>query len=881
MDRSLDLLVVDNDSEYAELIAANLQQEDDRFDVTAIKSAEDGFEQLSKQNFDAIISDYEMPEMNGIEFLEAVREHNTNIPFILFTQKGIEEVASDAIAAGMTDYFQKQGKTENYALLANRVSNAIEAARGYKREDQELQRTWNRLDRLTETIKNGLFVVTADYQDVLFVNEAAADIYGVTESRLNDEPPAWLDHVHPADRATLEESIERQREGTVKWPATQEFRIQHPSQGLRWVLAMVQPITDGSGEITEIAGVVTDITEQKQREKTTRETNIVLETIIESMPFGILVEDSDREVLAINEQLGDILGAPLNPDELRGRDCKAAAAELKNLFADPARFISILSERMAERELVRNEVIELADGRVLERDYVPYTLPDGEANLWLYQDITARKQRERELSNRIEAMDASIDGMAIVDDNDEFVYVNEAHAEVYGYNSGEAFIGETWKMCYKEATLGRFEEEIIPSLNSQGSWRGEATGRDKDGNTFPQELSLTLTDGDEIICVVRDISDRKEYQDTLEQLHGATRELMTASATEEVVTLASETATQILGQPRNRIHLYDAKAGKLVPAAWTADIEELLENDPSSLPVETGAAGRAYQTGEPQRWTTSYEGDESGSAGTPFETEYIVPLGDHGVFVLSSPEPSAFSPSDKALAEVFSANITAALDRVERQEQLQHERDRLDDFAGMLSHDIRNPLNVAMGRLEVVQAEYESEQFAVIERAHSRIETLIEDVLALARQGKQVDAPVPVELPTIVDNCWRNVETTEATLVNKVDSRIQADPERLTQLIENLLRNAIDHGGDDVTITIGDLHTKNGFYVADDGPGVAEDERERVFEAGYSTADDGTGLGLNIVRQIVEAHGWHASISESEGGGVRVEVSGVIEVSAD
>ena len=100
-----------------------------------------------------------------------------------------------------------------------------------------------------------------------------------------------------------------------------------------------------------------------------------------------------------------------------------------------------------------------------------------------------------------------------------------------------------------------------------------------------------------------------------------------------------------------------------------------------------------------------------------------------------------------------------------------------------------------------------------------------------------------------------------------------ADPDRLVQVFENLLQNSVDHGGEGVTVRVGSL--ENGFYVEDDGPGVPEADRERMFEHGYTTRQDGMGYGLSIVRSIVDAHGWSIAVTESEDGGARFELTGV------
>jgi len=153
------------------------------------------------------------------------------------------------------------------------------------------------------------------------------------------------------------------------------------------------------------------------------------------------------------------------------------------------------------------------------------------------------------------------------------------------------------------------------------------------------------------------------------------------------------------------------------------------------------------------------------------------------------------------------------------------------------------------------------------------MEAIIDDVLAVARQGKTVDETERLSLPSLAEDAWMNVDAPEATLTVATDRVVDGDPRRLLQVFENLFRNALDHGRPDVTITVGDI--ENGFYVEDDGPGIPEDKRDQVLEKGYTTANDGTGLGLSIVQSAVEAHGWVLSIADGSDGGARFEITGL------
>jgi signal transduction histidine kinase len=153
------------------------------------------------------------------------------------------------------------------------------------------------------------------------------------------------------------------------------------------------------------------------------------------------------------------------------------------------------------------------------------------------------------------------------------------------------------------------------------------------------------------------------------------------------------------------------------------------------------------------------------------------------------------------------------------------------------------------------------------------METLIDDILTLARLGEPVGDIDSVRLDSLVTSCWANVSTGNATIEVDVDRSIRADGSRLRQLLENIIRNAVEHGGTDVTVRIGELD--GGFYVEDDGPGIPPEDRDQIFEAGYSTSREGTGFGLSIAQEIIEAHGWTVTVTEGADDGARFEIRGV------
>jgi PAS domain S-box-containing protein len=210
-------------------------------------------------------------------------------------------------------------------------------------------------------------------------------------------------------------------------------------------------------------------------------------------------------------------------------------------------------------------------------------------------------------------------------------------------------------------------------------------------------------------------------------------------------------------------------------------------------------------------------------------------------------------------------------ERYERERRLRQEKERFEKFAGVVSHDLRNPLNVANGRMELAREDCDSEHLEEVAEALDRMGSLIDDLLELASGGDQEREWI--DLAAFGRDCWRSVEAAGVSTSFETDQTVWADRSRLKQLFENLMRNAVEHGSDDGTITVGAL--EDGFYVADDGPGIPPSERDRVFELGYSSSDGGTGFGLAIVEQIATEHGWEIRVTDGENGGARFEITGV------
>ena len=466
-DDAVSVLHVDDDPDLSALLTAGLERASDRLTVSAERSVDAGLARLREDDIDCVVSDYRMPDRDGIDFLRAVREREPSLPFIVFAETGSEAVASEAISAGVTDYVIRETTDSRYELLARKVESAVDSRRARESAD----RTNRRLRELSDVADDVLWMFSADWSELLFINDAYERLFGQSTEALAAEPASFLDRIHPDDVDRVRAAMERASAGDSQ---SVEYRVRQSASVEVWVESQCEPVVDDDGTVRRMTG--------------------------------------------------------------------------------------------------------------------------------FSRDITDRKVRERELAN-----------------------ANE----------------------------------------------------------------------------------------------------------------------------------------------------------------------------------------------------------------------------------------------------------QLDEFAATAAHDLRNPVNIADGHVALASEDCDSEHLDVAARALGRMDELLTDLLTLARTGERIGDTQRVDLAEVVAAAEHSVAMGDATLVVEAVGTVECDATRLKEALENLFRNAIEHNDAAVTVTVGTLPDRDGFYVEDDGRGIPHDEPGRVFEDGYTTVRKGTGFGLSIVERIVEAHGWTIAARNGADGGARFEIAGV------
>ena len=751
---SIHILFVDDEPDLADVAARFLEQENEGFDVETAANATEGLERLDEQLFDCVISDFEMPGPNGIEFLQAVRDTKPDLPFILYTGRGSEEIASEAISAGGTEYLQKSAGVGQYAVLANRIENAVEACRAAR----ELRRTKTLLDHTEDLANVGGWELDVS-RGPPYPGIQTEGLYRIHELPTEEELPLsrGLEYIHPDDREQVIQLVDRLiNQGQ---PFEVEGRIITENENVRWVRTIGAPVIE-NGRVIKYRGAMVDITELKRREQQLEMTRDRLAS--HNAALRRFNETSAMRETSLDQKLQEIL-------ELGCEYLETAVG-----------YIASVDEQKEWWEIVAmagtDEQLEVGTNVPYSETYCPHVV--------------------------------AADGV--------FEFVDADQSEMAGEKAYDRW---------------GFETYLGAEIRTDGTSYGAVGFVDREG----RELPFDEGHRNFVALASRWMSaeiERRERERALQRYREFTDAML--NAIEDVFYLVNEDRT--LDQWNERL--------TEVTEYSDADVQEMRAED------------------------FFVERDQSAVADA-IDEAFVTGRGDVRARILTKSESRI--PYEFIACRVFDPDGRPKLAGIGR--EMSRQEERLEEFASAISHDLRNPLNTAVSNLMLVRDECESDRLDAVERSHERIRALIDDVVTLAREGQKVTDLEEVRLASLVDTIAQDMEMGEASLVVASDRVVRADRNRLTRVLENLIRNAVEHGDRDVTIEVGEL--PDGFYVEDDGPGIPEEDRKRVFELGYSTTSTGTGYGLRIVRDLVDAHGWDIRATEGSEGGARFEITGV------
>ncbi len=453
-------------------------------------------------------------------------------------------------------------------------------------------------------------------------------------------------------------------------------------------------------------------------------------------------------------------------------------------------------------------------------------------------------------------LDAVSDLVVLVDPSGEVTYVNAVAERVLGVDT-ESLVGKSLAGRVHHDDADAVESLLSTSNDDDDRLRTEARVRTDDDEWRWLEFARAARSPaslDGVVVTARDVTELKRVTERFRHLVETASDLLVLLDGNGVLQYAAPAAGRVLGYDHG-----DLVGENLLAYIHPDDRETVVEE------LHRGLAEPGYTATVEHRFRT-----KSG------EWRWLESRGRS-------------LPDDLALEGNIVVVTRDITDRRRREGQITAQNERLERFAAMVSHDLQTPLSVAGGSLELYRQTGDETELERVDRALLRMSELTSDLLTLAREGGRVDDPVPVDLFAVATAA---LETSplpaDRVTVDSDLPTVLGNEARIRSMFENLFRNVADHAGPDARAWVEPLSDQDeddpdgeneGFVVADDGPGIAAEDSESVFELGASPGSGGTGIGLHIVDTIASAHGWDVSVTTGRRGGARFEFRGVDVVS--
>lgn len=637
-----------------------------------------------------------------------------------------------------------------------------------------------------------------------------------------------------------------------------------------------------------------------------------LTLLIENSPLAVIEWDSNFRVRSWSSQAEKLFGWKAeavigkHPEEwsfIYTDDLEKVQAVMAALVSSP------------EKQGICSNRNYTQSGSIVHCEWYSSALVDELGNpvsiLSMALDVTQQKQAEKLLKQQLAAIEASIDGIAILDRNGQYTYVNQAHATLLGYDSAADLIGKTWREIYSSEEIQRFEREIFPVFAHQGYWRGETTGKTHADHFTPQEVALTRLEDGGLTCICRNITERKRFeaellrsraelgmrvQERTEELYNANIYLQTEIVRREKLTRKLANSEEALRQSEARLQAILDNAQTVIYLKDTQGRYLLVNQKFEDLFgfAETEVIGKTDYDVFPQEVAEAlWKNDQQVlKGGASLEFEETIQQQSCTYTYLSVKFPLLDSTGTLYAVGGISTDITLRkraeveiLRALERERELNELKSR---FITTASHEFRTPLTTILGSAELL--EHSSDQWTKEKRTkhHQRIRSTVQHMARLLDDVLTINQVATGELsfyPTLIDVealCRKILDNLKPSLSDQHTVHFtcqgevlpaQLDEQLLLQILENLLSNAVKYSPHGGSIFCNLYYAPNTvtFQVRDQGMGIPEADLPRLFEPFHRAMNVGTiagnGLGLTIVKRATELQGGVVSIDSAIGKG--------------
>ncbi|PVX23860.1 MAG: hypothetical protein CW691_09485 [Candidatus Bathyarchaeum sp.] len=819
------------------------------FQVQTAQSVNEALKQLEEIDFDVIVSDYEMPEKTGLDFLRELRENGNNTPLILFTGRGREEIAIKALNLGASRYCNKVGKPQTvYGELSHSIQQVVEKRNAEKalRQKQEM------LEAVTQNVGAGLALISKDYR-ILWANKLLHDIHPTVEGEL------CYDIFSKRDSVCLGCGVKEILE-TGKDKVVHEQEVTNPSGQTITLEITATPIRDEKGDIIAVEEISIDITERKRTEKALKEAKNRFETYLNLARVIMVALDANGDITYANKKFCEVFES--NEKEIVGKNWfanfipKRIRSQTETVFRKAVsgeiepfgQYENSILTKNGEERIVNWRNIALKD----ETGKIVGTLSSGE-------DITERKKMEQKLKKSEEKyrkqFEEALDAIFLADAKTGILIdCNRAATELVGKPKSE-LIGKHQRVLH----IGKETED--------GFKGGFKFHRNEDPSKVLEEQVITKNGEIKNVAIkatIFEVGNKRIMQGTFRDITKqkmAEEALMESEENYRALINAMNDTTWVIDFDGNFVDVNDAAVNTLGYSR-----EELLSMGPRDLSKDMPEeAIKKLIDSMPADGIQVFEAIHFTKDGKTIPVEISSSLVTYqGKSTILS---IARDITDRKKAEAAMNTMVAKLERV---------IEKLHVVGKGTRHDARNKLSVIANNV------YLAKQFLTSDHKSSEYLDAIDS--AVGQINGIFDFARIYEMIGLEDRTYINVEKSieEAVILfsglghTKLETDcggllVMADSQ-LRQIFYNLMDNSVKHAQKLTKIRVYYKENKDDLRLIyeDDGVGVPVNEKDLIFKEGYGK---GTGYGLYLIHKICETYGWSIKETGTPGKGAQFTIT--------
>jgi len=829
------------------VIARRLLEQSGEFRVGTATSAQEALDSSDIRSYDAIVSDYGMPGMDGIAFLKAVRERFGDIPFILFTGKGCEEVVIEAINNGADVYLQKGSNTQaRFAELSQKIREAVR-----KKKEEAIRASEEKFRILVENSLDGILIV--DLTGVLlFANRAAGSIVEAHNYPAMVGKKNVLEYVAPESRADVLRDFRSIVKGIDAYLV--HYKLITGTQREIQVECIGKKIRFQESDAIFIS--LRDVTERRRAEEQAWESGEKFATVFRSSPVALtLVSAAEGIFVDINEAFERETGYARN--EVIGK-----TSETLGLFPEALEREQMISSFRSRQNIHGMEIAcRIKTGEVRACQFSSsIVLMGGKPHiLSTIEDITDRKAAEEELHKSRQLLGEAMDmahlanweydvgtNLFTFDDRFYALYGTTAEREGGNHMTPETYTREFIHPDDRYVVAEEAQKAILA--------------------TDPQYLSqrehrIIRRDGGIRHIVVR-IGITKDAGGRTIRTHGANQDITDRKNAEEALRESEEKFRSLVETSPGVIWEIDIQGNIRYISPMTGPImgyppEELIGKTIADLTAEPG---KPFAVQELARFVSS-----DGSC-LPFE----VPTHHRdGRDLVLEIRPARVTDKDGNLAG-FRGVALDVTERKNAEMALRRANRQLNLLTNITRHDILNKITVTLGFLKIAEKKCtDPAQVDYLRKVRSNV-TAIRSQIEFTRVYQKLGTHEPqwIHLDEIIPRS--QVPAAIALETDVQGAAVFADP-MLEKVFSNLLDNTVHHGERVTEIRVSSHMAGKDLVIVweDNGVGIAADEKEQIFERGFGKH---TGLGLFLVREILSLTGIAITETGEPGNGARFEI---------